>query len=298
LALEGNKFHSSTSTIRFEGDVIMFASSSSALAQIAPFLSKATFISIPVISLSRKNSSTSRFSVELSADTSQLQAAASLVHSSGAKLVPTATLTNCSASDMDVLFRDASSQNFLMSDLVASLRKASADGVVLDFHSCLSREQSLLFKAQLQRVFAFLGSSILRKKMVSILIVPPLKGSAVVDAQVFAAADFETLEYSFTFFAVPFSAHVLPSAAADAGPRSPFAWIIKSIRAMLPAGSVKTKRAGKLLASIDLRAAVFDRRGGGWYLDCDNLAQQMLNHTGRCLWDSDAMEHSCKSCGT
>lgn len=62
---------------------------------------------------------------------------------------------------------------------------------------------------------------------------------------------------------------------------------------MLPSGSVKTKRAGKLVASVDLRAVVFDRNGTGWHLDGSSLEQVLLSNTGRCLWDADAMEHSC-----
>ncbi len=92
---------------------------------------------------------------------------------------------------------------------------------------------------------------------------------------------------------MPFSAHALPSSSSTAAPRAPLAWIIKSIRAMLPSGSVKTKRAGKLVASVDLRAVVFDRNGTGWHLDGSSLEQVLLSNTGRCLWDADAMEHSC-----
>lgn len=180
-----------------------------------------------------------------------------------------------------------------MTDLVALLRSLAADGVVLDFYSCIGREQAVLTKPQMNRVLSFLGSSITRQKLTAILSVPPVKGSAVVDAQVFVAADFETLEYSFSFFAVPFSAHTLPSSSSTPGPRAPLAWIIKSVRAMLPAGSVKTKRAGKLLACIDLRAALFDRHGGGRHVTGDDLVPLLTNNAGRCQWDSDAMEHSC-----
>jgi hypothetical protein len=62
---------------------------------------------------------------------------------------------------------------------------------------------------------------------------------------------------------------------------------------MLPSGSVKTKRAGKLLASIDFRAALFDKKSGGRYVDGDDLPRLLTTHAGRCAWDSDAMEHSC-----
>ena len=257
-----------------------------------PFTSKATVISPPGVFISRNSSSSNRFSVQ-EHELSALSATASLIRASGAKFSPTVTLVNCSADDLDLLFRDASVQNALMTDLAALLRRLSADGAVFDFYSCMGRQQALHFKPQMHRVLAFLGSSLLRKKMLPVLSVPPVKGSAVLDAQVFAAADFETLEYSFSHFHVPFSAHALPSSTAIAGPRAPLAWIIKSIRAMLPSGSVKTKRAGKLLASIDLRAAVFDRHGAGWHVDGDGLMQLLLNHTGRCSWDADAMEHSC-----
>jgi len=292
LALEGNQYHSSTSTIRFEGDVILFPSTPSSLPSILPFASKASMVSPPGIFISRNSSSSNRFSV-LDHALSALNATVALIRASGAKFSPTVALVNCSAEDLDLLFRDASVQNALMTDLAALLRRLHADGAVLDFHSCMGRQQALLFKPQLHRVLAFIGSSLLRRKISPILSVPPVKGSAVVDAQVFAAADFEALEYSFSHFHVPFSAHALPSATATAGPRAPLAWIIKSIRAMLPPGSVKTARAGKLLASIDARAAVFDRHGAGWHVDGDGLVQLLLNNTGRCAWDADAMEHSC-----
>jgi hypothetical protein len=293
FAVEGNSYHSSTATIRFEGDVILCASSASSLSHILPFLSKATVVSTPLVYISRNSSSTSRFHVQHDALPPAVQGAVARIRPSGAKFAPTVALVNCSAGDLDLLFRDASAQNALMTDLVAILRALSADGAVLDFVSCLGREQALHTKPQMHRLLSFLGSSLLRKKMLSILSVPPIQGSAVVDPQVFAAADFEALEYSYSFFHVPFSAHALPSASPVAGPRAPLAWIIKTIRAMLPSGSVKTKRAGKLLASIDMRAAVFNK-SGGWYVHGDELAKLLLNNTGRCMWDADAMEHSCQ----
>jgi hypothetical protein len=293
LALEGDKYHASTETIRFEGDVVLFASTASSLSHLLPFVSKATVVSAPVIFISRNASSPGTFHVHHHADAPALRDAAARIRAAGARFAPSVTLANCSAHDLDLLFQGASAQNALMSDLVALLRALAADGAVLDFHSCIGRQQSLLLKPQIHRVLAFIGSSILRQKMVSILSVPPVKGSAVVDAQVFAAADFETLEYSFTFFHVPFSAHVLPNPTSNPGPRAPLAWIIKSIRAMLPSGSVKTKRAAKLLASTDFRAALFDRQGGGRYVSHSHLAQLLTSRTGRCAWDGDAMEHSC-----
>ncbi len=293
FAVEGNSYHSSTATIRFEGDVILFASSASSLSHILPFLSKVTVVSTPLVYISRYASSPSRFHVHHDALPPAAQGAIARIRPSGAKFAPTVALMNCSAGDLDLLFRDASAQNALMTDLVATLRALSADGAVLDLVSCLGREQALQTKPQMHRLLSFLGSSLLRKKMLSILSVPPIKGSAVVDPQVFAAADFEALEYSFSFFHVPFSVHVLPSASTIAGPRAPLAWIIKTIRAMLPSGSVKTKRAGKLLASIDMRAAVFNK-GGGMYVHSDELVKLLLNNTGRCMWDADAMEHSCQ----
>lgn len=294
FAVEGNSYHSSTATIRFEGDVILFASSASSLSHILPFLSKATVVSTPLVYISRNASSPNRFHIQHDALPPAAQGALARIRPSGAKFAPTVALMNCSAGDLDVLFRDASAQNALMTDLVAILRALSADGAVLDMVSCLGREQALHTKPQMHRLLSFLGSALLRKKMLSILSVPPIKGSAVVDPQVFAAADFEALEYSFSFFHVPFSVHELPSASTMAGPRAPLAWIIKTIRAMLPSGSVKTKRAGKLLASIDMRAAVFNK-SGGWYVHSDELVKLLLNNTGgRCMWDADAMEHSCQ----
>jgi hypothetical protein len=192
--LEGNQYHASTETIRFEGDVILFASTAPSLSLLLPFASKATVVSAPVVFISRNASSPDRFYVHHNADAPSLQATAARIRSFGAKFVPTVTLTNCSADDLDILFRGASAQNALMSDLVATLRALSADGAVLDVYSCMGRELSLQLKHQMHRVLAFLGSSLLRQKMVSVLSVPPVKGSAVVDAQVFAAADFETLE--------------------------------------------------------------------------------------------------------
>jgi hypothetical protein len=293
--LEGNKYHASTNTIRFEGDVVLFSSSASKLPDILPFVSKATVVSVPI---SRNASSPSRFHVQLLADSPALhwRSATSRIRASGAKFAPVVSLMNCIDDDLDLMFRDAYVQNALMADIVALLRTLSADGAVLDFYSCLGRERALRVKSQMHRVVAFLRSSMLRKKMISILSVPPIKGSAVVDAQLFAAKDFETLEYSFSFFHVLFCAHALPSNSTTAAARAPLAWIIKSVRAMLPSGSVKTKRAGKLVASIDLRAAVFDRHGSGWHVDGDGLVNLLLNHTGRCMWDGDSMEHSCASC--
>jgi hypothetical protein len=295
--LEGNKYHASTDTIRFEGDVVLFSSSASKLSDILPFVSKATVVSAPFLFVSRNASSPSRFHVQLLADSPALhwRSAVSRIRASGAKFAPVVSLMNCSDDDLDLMFRDASVQNALMTDIVALLRTLSADGAILDFYSCLGRERALGVKSQMHRVVAFLGSSMLRKKMISILSVPPIKGSAVVDAQLFAARDFETLEYSFSFFHVLFCAHALPSNSTTAAARAPLAWIIKSVRAMLPSGSVKTKRAGKLVASIDLRAAVFDRHGNGWHVDGDGLVNLLLNHTGRCMWDGDSMEHSCAS---
>ena len=49
-----------------------------------------------------------------------------------------------------------------------------------------------------------------------------------------------------------------------------------------------------IVASIDMRAAVFNK-GGGWYVHSDELVKLLLNNTGgRCMWDADAMEHSCQ----
>jgi hypothetical protein len=293
LVSEGNQYHSAIDTIRFEGDVILFPSSASALPSMLPFVSKATVLSAPALFIFRNTSSPGRFHVRRDPDPLAIHSSVSRIRAVGSKFAPVVTLMSCSADDLDLLFRDASLQNALLTDVLAALRAFAAEGAVLDFYSCMGREQALAFKPQLHRVLAFLGSSILRKKMISILSVPPIKGSAVVDPQLFAAADFESLEYSFSFFHVAFSAHVLPSAVSTAAPRAPLAWIIKSMRAMLPSGSVKTKRAGKLLASVDMRAAVFSRRRGGWYVDGDGLAQLLRNHTGRCSWDADAMEHSC-----
>jgi hypothetical protein len=293
LVSEGDRYHSAIDTIRFEGDVILFLSSASALPSMLPFVSKATVLSAPALFIHRNTSSPGRFHVRRDPDPTTIQSSVSRIRAVGSKFAPVITLMSCSADDLDLLFRDASLQNALLTDVLAALHAFAAEGAVLDFYSCMGREQALAFKPQLHRVLAFLGSSILRKKMISVLSVPPIKGSAVVDPQLFAAADFESLEYSFSFFHVAFSAHVLPSAVSTAAPRAPLAWIIKSMRAMLPSGSVKTKRAGKLLASVDMRAAVFSRRRGGWYVDGDGLAQLLRNHTGRCSWDADAMEHAC-----